>query len=407
MKIVCNVNMKLFAALAFFYCVFLGGAEPEAVYITWAADPTSSMVVCWHTDLEINSSDLWYRLEGGQTWRQIKGWIQEVAEAGLRIHAVELEGLQPASRYEFRFTDNGQMYRFRTLPVSGSTSVRFAVGGDAFFDEERFHAINRDIASQNVDFVVVGGDIAYTTGERFFPQGRRGQANRWHRFFKIWHQDMVTKEGCLIPIVPVVGNHDVSELHSTAKKELFFDMFALQSPYRTYRSVRLGSYATLLLLDTGHVYDIEGEQARWLKAELEKVENGASCFPIYHVAAYPAYYAPKRDKVEKIRKAWIPLFEQAGIKFVFEHHNHCYKRTWPLKNGKKDPDGIIFLGDGSWGVMPRRVDTNRDYLAKALSINSYFLVTLQQGLCQIEPRGVNGQAIDDVISQHFALKASR
>jgi acid phosphatase type 7 len=47
-----------------------------------------------------------------------------------------------------------------------------------------------------------------------------------------------------------------------------------------------------------------------------------------------------------------------------EHHDHTFKRTHPLKDGLVNANGIIYLGDGSWGKLraPKSPE-ERPYLA--------------------------------------------
>ena len=49
---------------------------------------------------------------------------------------------------------------------------------------------------------------------------------------------------------------------------------------------------------------------------------------------------------------------------VPEHHDQTFKRTYRLKNGLKDKDGVLYLGDGSWGQLrPPKSPVERPYLA--------------------------------------------
>jgi hypothetical protein len=55
---------------------------------------------------------------------------------------------------------------------------------------------------------------------------------------------------------------------------------------------------------------------------------------------------------------------------VLEHHDHTFKRTKPLLDGLANANGVLYLGDGSWGRLrnPQTPDklthmaaTSRDY----------------------------------------------
>ena len=66
----------------------------------------------------------------------------------------------------------------------------------------------------------------------------------------------------------------------------------------------------------------------------------------------------------------MPLFEKYRVPVVLEHHDHTFKRTKPLIDGRPDADGVLYLGDGSWGRIrsPQKSDklsvmakTSEDY----------------------------------------------
>jgi hypothetical protein len=104
----------------------------------------------------------------------------------------------------------------------------------------------------------------------------------------------------------------------------------------------------------------------------------------------------------------VPLFEKYQVPFAFEHHNHTYKRTHPIKEGKVDPSGVTYLGDGSWGVPPRQVNTpeKRWYLEKTASVSSCFIVTLTREKCLIEAKNSQGEVIDLVSKVSLAPVSS-
>jgi hypothetical protein len=66
------------------------------------------------------------------------------------------------------------------------------------------------------------------------------------------------------------------------------------------------------------------------------------------------------------RKHWVPLFERYNVDAVLEHHDHTFKRTHPLLDGRVNERGIVYLGDGSWGKIDRPdTPAHRPYLAVA------------------------------------------
>ena len=90
------------------------------------------------------------------------------------------------------------------------------------------------------------------------------------------------------------------------------------------------------------------------------------------VPAYPSYRkmegAPAADGKaarlgtgEENRTYWVPLFEKYRVPVVLEHHDHTFKRTKPLIGGLSHANGVLYLGDGSWGRLrnPQKPDKLR------------------------------------------------
>ena len=67
--------------------------------------------------------------------------------------------------------------------------------------------------------------------------------------------------------------------------------------------------------------------------------------------------------------------DEYKIRVSFEHHDHTFKRTKPLRGNAVDPEGTVYLGDGCFGVPPREID-NADawYLEKASGTGHFWVV---------------------------------
>jgi len=345
------------------------------------------MVVAWMGKAGDAESDVLWKPIGEEGWRRVKGWVREVHETDVWVHLGEIEGLKPESVYEFRIGRDGEVHRFKTL-CQKLGQVRFSVGGDAYYREKLFREMNQTMVRQGIDFAVVGGDIAYTIGEKKFEAGRQRQIERWAEFFRLWKADFVGSDGVMVPMVPVVGNHDVPRGRPDSDGVMFYDLFPLKEV--AYRTMDVGGFLSLFLLDTGHTSPVGGKQAAWLENAFKEREAVAYKIPIYHIAAYPSFYKFEGQIPTQIRKYWVPLFERFGVKVAFENHNHAYKRTHPI-------NGVVYLGDGSWGVPPRKMEASRAYLARAASLNSCFIVTVDAEGCKIEPLGIDGKPIDEVV----------
>ncbi len=374
--------------------------SPSVLYLTWTQDPTTTMTVQWHTGLDEESSEVLFRRVGDEDWKNKEGGFVRLTTTKFLVHTVELVDLSPNTDYEFSIQGKKKSYRFRTMPKDLERPIRFVIGGDAYYYLYLYRRMCAQIAAEDPDFVVVGGDMAYANGSRAVFKLKNWDINRWRTFLREWKLQMVAKDGRLIPILPVVGNHDVKgSLVDPLKNDLlFYNLFVFPEKGVPYRTLDFGDYLSLILLDTGHSYPIDGEQTSWLKNAIAERENFLYKLAAYHVGAYPAAY-PYAGKVPRqIREFWCPIFERYHLNAAFEHHNHAYKRTFPMKEEKVDPNGVIYMGDGSWGVSPRKVKNRKlGYLATADQINAVCLITLDEHMGAIEALANDGEVFDTVV----------
>lgn len=376
-------------------------ASPSILYLTWTDDPTTTMTIQWHSDKDDEKTEVLFRQAGKQEWKSKEGVFNVLHSTDYIAHTVELDQLKPGTNYEFMFPGKKKTYKFRTMPEDLDRPVRFAIGGDAYYYLNIFRRMCAQVAAQDPDFVVVGGDIAYTNGRRSVFQTQNWEINRWRTFLREWKVQMVAKDGRLIPLLPVVGNHDVkgSQLDPLKNPIYFYEIFTFPNKDIPYRSLDFGSYLSLILLDTGHTYPINGKQTEWLANTLGERENFSYKFAAYHVGAYPSVYPYAGAVPRKIRENWSPLFEQYHLNGAFEHHSHTFKRTHPIKQEKVDPNGVVYFGDGSWGVSPRKVKNAKMwYMSKSAQENAVFIITLDQHMGVVEALSIEGKVIDSAVA---------
>jgi hypothetical protein len=180
----------------------------------------------------------------------------------------------------------------------------------------------------------------------------------------------------LIPIVPAIGNHEVATIEGRKTAPFFQALYGSLFEERSYATLDFGDYLSLMLLDTGHMASVAGEQTSWLDEQLHDRCERPHLFIAQHVPSYPSVREFEGTSSERCRSNWVPLFEKHNVDIVLEHHDHAFKRTHPLKDGHIDKNGLIFLGDGSWGSLrPINDAESRSYLAKA---SSHYHVTLHR-----------------------------
>lgn len=387
------MSWKYFLLFVIISCV-LHAEEDLYVYLTWQHDPTTTMTIHWITP-DVNQNDTLFFRQKIEKKKKKKQWVQvsgmhRKLSLGLPfiLHRVELQNLAPDTLYSFRFEKGKEKFLFHTMPKELTQPLRFVVGGDAYHSTlKKFRTMSEQAARANPRFAIIGGDIAYGFPAKKKKTQENDDFSRWQGFFSTWMQVMRDKEGCLIPIFTTIGNHEVKSGFSAAPEEapLYYDFFE-----RASYDFGFGNYAHFIFLDSGHTRPVKGQQTEWLKNTLEATTKFLHRFVTYHVAAFPSQGDFNFHVSRKIRKHWVPLFEQYRVDACFESHDHVYKRTHPLLKGNLHPQGILYFGDGAWGADPRVPDMKRPYLAHAASKQHVLVVELSQTgrkFLAIDPEG--------------------
>jgi acid phosphatase type 7 len=350
--------------------------NPSTLFLTWQRDPTTTMTIQWigtrgeTADSRIYyvptaKSNLWWE------WKMAVPELRPYAQTDFRVYRTELTGLTPGAEYLFRIGKASPMYRFRTMPAQATNAVSFISGGDCGVNP---HAVANNVqaARQDPAFALIGGDLAYENGR---------SADTHLTFIKNYSRTMIAKDGRLIPMVACIGNHEVDGGYKAKREKapFFFALFDGLFSETSYATLDFGNYLSLVLLDTGHITPIEGEQTDWLEKTLRQRESNPNVFVVNHVPAYPSFRKAEPEKGkpgsgtgEMNRKNWVPLFEKYRVPVVLEHHDHTFKRTKSLIGGLENKNGVLYLGDGSWGRLrsPQKPE-KLDYLAA--SSESYHL----------------------------------
>src|SRR5262249_5381579 len=151
-------------------------------------------------------------------------------------------------------------YRFRTMPARATNRIRFVSGGDS---GTNVHAIANNIlaAKQDPHFVLLGGDLAYDSGR---------SPETFTRFLQNYRAHMVDSGGWLIPLLSCIGNPDVVGGFGRARQDgpQYFSVFDGFFRERTFNVLDFGDYLSIVMLDTGHIATVGGEQTDWLRTTL-------------------------------------------------------------------------------------------------------------------------------------------
>jgi alkaline phosphatase D len=194
---------------------------------------------------------------------------------------LDLDGLQPATTYYYRFWVQGVVSpigRTRTAPDGASEHLRFAVCSCSSFAHGYFHNYRHIGGRADIDAVIHLGDYIYEYASGAygnirayepaheivelsdyrtrFAQYRRDpdlqEAHRQHPFMATWDDHEVANDGW----VGGAQNHDMSEgdwdLRKAVAKQAYFEWMPVREGVagRIYRQIPYGDLVDLIVLDT-------------------------------------------------------------------------------------------------------------------------------------------------------------
>lgn len=368
-------------------------ADPRHIFLTYSGAPETSIDVNIIVD---GSSDPVYVFYDSEPRHEDRDAYRHTIEAkyvptpmeladGRRLHVAALSGLAPGTTYSFvagEATDGySRELKFRTLP-GGDAPIRFVNGGDMGADG-RAERIQRNAGKTDPDFAVLGGDLAYANG-------MLAAEELWDAWLENWSAYMRRTDGCLVPIMTAIGNHEVNKYASddpAIRSPWYLSLFGRQGE-KPYYSRTVGDNIVFFFLDSNHLNPVDGAQAAWLAAALEKHKDVPHKFAVYHVPMYPAFGSYEGAVATQQREVWGPLFDRYGVRVAFEHHDHVAKRSKPLKGGEIVEGGTVYIGDGAFGRESRDVGRElRWYNAMEVSTVHFWQV-------DVTKEGLKLQAID-------------
>ncbi len=373
------------------------------LYLSWSNDPTTTMTINWVDIYAHSSTSVWHRKVDDAQWSTAEARRANVGPTTLQLRRVELRGLEPGTLYEFGIGDTREdvshFWRFRTMPAALEGPLTFVAGGDMMHTRAMMDAMGRVMQKLDPDFAVLYGDLAYENGVL---------GTKWIDWLQSWRESSVAKGKRLIPFVIGIGNHEVKGGYDGKIPDdapYFYSLFDLPKG-RSYYALDFGKYLSMVVLDSQHTQPIAGAQAEWLEQAMADRSGQLFLFAGYHYPAYGTTKAPTgklpidSERSIAIRKHWLPHFERYGVSAIFENDHHNFKRSHRLRGHKRDDEnGLLYLGDGCWGVQPREVPSPEVgwWLAKAEPKNHLWHVEIRpDGTAQIDARDVDGKVFDEV-----------
>jgi hypothetical protein len=329
----------------------VAGDGPSQWRVIWTKEPSTRATISWTTAKKGSEHKVLYgiRSEGKYTEG---GMIQEAQRngeysgaKGEYYHHARISGLKPSTTYHFEVESDGKnspVMHFRTAP-SDDRDFKLLFGGDSRTGIEARGQVNLLMADLTANDDQL---IAFAHGGDYIVSGRSW--SQWSMWLS-QHELTVTKAGKVLPIIPTRGNHDGGPLYD----EIF------DSPGGTgknYFNTMISPKVALVTLNSE--ISAGGDQQAWLAKTLFDLRPKVRwLLAEYHRPIWPAVKSPGKAK-----KFWVPLFEKFNLDLAVESDGHVIKRTVPIRNEKKDPTGIVYVGEGGLGVPQRNPQSDRWYL---------------------------------------------
>ena len=400
---------------------------PCHFFATLPEDGSDGVIINVHTDIKTQDIIIHYEeatniklLQGklGRYSTKPRSFIIDTIESkGQRVvHHAFIGGLTPNTTYYIQVYYNNQVQtaaRYRTLPDKNYTgSMTIVQGGDVGTNDVSYQALTQ-ISLINPDVVLIGGDAAYDNGIKHCYYA-------WDGFFRMF-EDLNKRVGRLVPFVMSVGNHDIG-LNANSERKIEFSesgpwlyAWSAQStkpdPMAPDRAVipdinerRSYSYhllgkILLMNLDSGYISKYDGDQLEFIKSVSEKYPDHVK-MAMYHDPIYSScVYACSGEE------HWVPQFDRFRYMAIFENHMHAFKRTFPITNRQFNPNGTVYLGDGSWGVAPGRCqeDNSTGVLEKfENTVNFFWVINVDDKEIKYTAMTTKGEILDSGYSQKIS-----
>ncbi len=273
------------------------------------------------------------------------GAMNQVESPDATHHLVRLEGLQPATQYQYTVSacgqETGKGGTLTTAPGQRTGSVTFGVAGDFGTGGSQQTAVTERMVQRLPAFWATVGDNAYQSGtdQEFVT-----------RMFVPMAELLASS-----PVFPTLGNHDYVSDQGGPYLALF-ELPTNPKGGERYYSFDWGPVHVVALdshCAAGHATTCTvDEQQAFMEQSFANTDRPWKVVVMHH----PPYSSGKYGSNDKIQR-WVPTFEAAGVDVVFAGHEHSYERTHPMKGGQKvapgTPGAVSYVIIGSGGATLR------------------------------------------------------
>jgi acid phosphatase type 7 len=394
-----------------------GPVQPRVIF---NENPMTAAVVSWTTLYHSNTNKIYYDTVRREANKDLYSYslatsrsgkvtlkpmdIQEGVPEGWYHHA-ELTDLQPGTAYYFVLESDGGLsdeFYFITAPENPE-NIKLLAGGDSRLGGEKPRYAGRTPHVERQQLKTLIGQLVEENPDivAFVHGADYGTTADWRHLY--WYfedlQLATNSDGRLLPMLISMGNHDTEFgfMENFWLGEEINDKVA----FNYYYTSQLTNDIALITLNTE--ISLGGMQYHWLIEELPLArDNNHWLLLNYHKPAFPAHKDPEDYRFRRVREYWVPLFEESNVDLVIESDGHTLKRTAPIRNGKVDPTGIVYIGEGGLGAPLREPDTTRWFMQGGFAMKAFHVWMID---IDSEKINLNAFSIDkDTLDTYTVIK---
>lgn len=317
-----------------------------------ATDNAHARTIMWQSDVKWQDAVVEYRLKGAKDIAASPAERETFTDDGVTVelYTARLADLEAGEAYEYRIKADGQCDDWHALQTDDGGAFSALIFPDSQsndYTDWKHLAQGAAARNEGADFFINMGDLV-DNGED-------------HRQWDAWF-DAVAGIIDRIPVAPLMGNHETyNEDWKVREPVAYLHEFALPANGSEEFAGRYYSFdygpAHFIVLDTQtdeaadfHQGLLETQQA-WFREDVRKTDKKWKIVlmhkdPLqYRIANRPE----RQEGFSDEGRAWMPLFDEAGIDVVFSAHLHTYRNRGHIKNFERDASGPLYILTGVAG----------------------------------------------------------
>lgn len=308
------------------------------------------------------------RPAGGRV-RQVRQVRSTTARRSDDLWVAELRGLPagPDIRYRVKSAlGTTPEHRFRAGTEQGKR-FRFAVFGDTRTGHTVHRSIVEAVAREKVDFAIHTGDMVE----------RGGRQEQWTRFFQIERPLLLET-----PIVPLIGNHDVSGRD-------YFRRYFLHALWSDDQHYFVRDWGNLRVIGVDSGIECREGCSQYYFAERALAEGQRRGQLMVMAMHYPPYSSGEHGSSSDTQGPISALARRHGVELVVAGHDHNYERSKPI-------EGTTYIVSGSSGAPIRPVRPSW-FTAEARTEPHYVLVDVEANRLILRAVNLAGDTFDTTV----------